>query len=409
MKSGTRRRLLKALAAAPIAWRMPAFAAAPQGNRLLVLVFLYGGNDNFNTWVPYTDALYYRLRPTIAVPRDSVVRITDRQGFHPSLAALVPLWEARELALLQGIGYPDATQQHYRDCEMAFTACDEGEFLSEGWVTRALAPSRAAAAVGPTSSRATAAAVNGPGSNLGLDAVAFDTLDVREADPMGPFRGDKLGVVQVHYAEELLAQRRLAGCAIEANRRGRERVASIPPLAAVPLRTTFPSDPFGQAVRAAVELASLDRSLPVIHIALNGPDGDKHHSVDTHWEQLKHHGDALKRLAEGLVALRAGLREIGRWDETLVATYDEFGRSPVENEDRGTHHGHGSVHFVMGGRVKGGLYGEPPPVVRVHQVGGPAPTLDTRRLWTTVVEGWWNGDASRLFNRRYGRLELLRA
>jgi uncharacterized protein (DUF1501 family) len=385
MTSSARRRLLQALAAAPLAARVPALAADPASQRLLVLVFLYGGNDNFNTWVPYTDALYYRLRPTIAVPRDAVIRVTDRHGFHPSLASLVPLWESRELALVQGIGYPDGTQQHYRDIEVAFTAVDGDEFRRDGWVTRALSP-----------------------RSSHLDAIAFETLDIRESDPMGPFRGDKLGVVQVHHAAELLANRRLVDCAIETNTRGRERAANAAVLPSSALRTTFPDEPFGQAIRAAVELAALDRALPVIHITLNGLDGDKHHSVDCHWAQLKYHGDALKRLAEGLVALRSGLREIGRWDDTLVATYDEFGRSPVENEDHGTHHGHGSVHFVMGGRVKGGLFGTAPPVERVFQVGGPAPVVDTRRLWTSVVQQWWGRDASGLFARRYSSLDLLR-
>ena len=123
----------------------------------------------------------------------------------------------------------------------------------------------------------------------------------------------------------------------------------------------------------------------MIHVTLNGLDGDKHHSVDCHWAQAQYHGGALKRLADGLVALRAGLTEIGRWDETLVATYDEFGRSPKENEDRGTHHGLGTTHFVMGGRVKGGLYGEAPPIQDLHPIGGPAPAIDTRRL------GWVRG------------------
>jgi uncharacterized protein (DUF1501 family) len=392
MMSPNRRRFLKALAAAPIAAHAPAWGSSAGSNRLLILVFLYGGNDNFNTWVPYTDPLYYKVRPDIAVPRDSVIRITDRHGFHPSLGPLVPLLEARELALVQGIGYPDATQQHYRDIEMAFTASDGDEFHSDGWVTRAL------------SSRAATGR-----SGLGLDAIAFNTLDIREADPMGPFRGDKLGVVQVHYAHELLGLRRLRECATDANTRGRARIDSTPALAAVPLRTRFPDEPFGQAVRAAVELAQLDRALPVIHIALNGLDGDKHHSVDTHWDQLKYHGDALKRLAAGLVSMREGLREIGRWDESLVVTYDEFGRSPMQNEAQGTHHGHGSVHFAMGGRVKGGLHGEAPRVERIHQVGGPMPTLDTRRLWSTVVEKWWGQKSSGLFARRYPPLELLRA
>jgi uncharacterized protein (DUF1501 family) len=383
----SRRDFLRTLAAAPLALSVPALAASP-GSRLLVMVFLYGGNDGYNTWVPYTDALYYRLRPTIAVPNDAVLKITPTHGLHPSLAALMPAWEARDLALVQGVGYPDCTQQHYRDIESAFTACDGTEFSNEGWVTRALA--------------------RAPRRDAVADAVAFDLLDIRLADPMGPFRGNKLGAVQIYRAAQFLRTHKLKPFH-EATARAQEMLSHAGPLAPAALRTRFPEDPFGDSVRAAVELAAADRSLPVIHLALNGLDDDKHHSVDCHWEQLKYHGDALKRLASGLAALREGLKEIGRWDETLVATYDEFGRSPMENEDKGTHHGLATTHFVMGGRVKGGLYGEAPPVVRVFNVGGPQPAIDTRRLWTTVIEQWWGLRADGVFTHRHRALELLRA
>ena len=385
-----RRSLLKALAAAPLAATLPAWAAPAQGSRLLVMVFLYGGNDGFNTWVPYTDETYYRVRPNLAVPRDAVLKITDTHGFHPSLAALMPSWQAKDLALVQGVGYVQATQQHYRDCEIAFTAND-GEIVPDGWVTRALA------------SRV-------PVSDALADAVAFGELDLREADPMGPFRGDRMGVVQVHYAQELLDKRRIAGCLVETNTAGRERAArATRELPALGLKTRFPGDPFGIAMRAVVELAAADRKLPVIHVTLTGLDGDKHHSVDCHWDQLKFHGEALKRLAEGLAALRAGMVEVGRWDETMVATYDEFGRSPMENQDHGTHHGLAGTHFVMGGRVKGGLYGEAPRVVRMGPIGGPEPGIDTRRLWTTVTERWWGVSAAGVFDRRHAAIDLLRA
>jgi uncharacterized protein (DUF1501 family) len=390
LASKHRRRFLQALAAAPLAVSVPGLAQAPHTQRLLVMVFLYGGNDGFNTWVPYTDPLYYKLRPTLAVPRDAVLKLTDRHGLHPSLGALLPAWEAREVALVQGIGYTDATQQHFRDIETAFTGGDGETFYADGWVSRALSQ-------------------RGGSTTAHADAIAFDVLDIRAADPMGPFRGDRMSVVQVHHAAELLAKRRLVDCATETNIPGRARLArATTALAPVALTTAFPTDPFGQAMRAAVELAALDRTLPVIHVALNGVDGDKHHSVDTHWDQLKWHGDALRRLAEGLAALRSGLREIGRWDDTLITTYDEFGRSPVENEDRGTHHGLATTHFVLGGRVKGGLYGEAPPVERLHPIGGPAPVIDTRRLWSTVVERWWDVSPSNLFTRRYAALDLLR-
>ena len=389
-----RRTLLKSLAAAPLAATLPSWAspsALGEGpSRLLILVFLYGGNDAYNTWIPYTDEIYYRNRPTIAVARDSVLKITDRHGFHPSLAALMPAWQARELALVQGIGYANVTQQHYRDCEIAFTA-EDSDIIPNGWVTRALARRK-------------------PLNDTLADAIALGDLDIRESDPMGPFRGNKLGVVQVQYADELLAKRRIGDCVIETNTPGRERAArDTKPIPALQLKTRFPDDPMGKSMRMAVELAAADRNLPVIHVTLTGLDGDKHHSVDCHWDQVKYHGDALKRLAESFAALRSALMEIGRWDDTIVATYDEFGRSPMENENHGTHHGLASTHFVMGGRVAGGLHGEATPMLKMYPIGGPAPTTDTRRLWTTIAQRWWNVDADGLFDRRYAPLAILRA
>ena len=387
----SRRDFLRMLAAAPIAVSAPSLAATAAPQRLLVMVFLYGGNDGYNTWVPYTNPLYYELRPNIAIARDAVLKVTDRQGLHPAMAPIVPLLESRQLALVQGIGLPDITQQHFRDTERMFTGCDADEYRDDGWVTRAL---------DRRASDASAVA----------DAVAFDLLDIRASDPMGPMRGNRERVVQVHYASELLAKRRISDCVIDANVPGRARLArGGDTLAPVALKTQFPADPFGQSTRAAVELAAADHGVAVIHLALNGLDGDKHHSVDCHWEQAKYHGDALRRLAEGLAALRSGLVEIGRWDETLVATYDEFGRSPQENDKQGTHHGFATTHFVMGGRVKGGLHGEAPPVIRVHNIGGPPPVIDSRQLWTTVVQSWWGVDASGLFAHRYEPLDLLRA
>ena len=71
--------------------------------------------------------------------------------------------------------------------------------------------------------------------------------------------------------------------------------------------------------------------------------------------------------------------------------HDEFGRSPKENERAGTHHGWASTHMVLGGRVKGGLLGEAPKLSSVHSISGPAPVIDTRALYSTVIE---NGGAA---------------
>jgi uncharacterized protein (DUF1501 family) len=355
---------------------------------LLVLIYLKGGNDSYNTVIPYTSERYARLRPNIAIKRDQVIRINDTHGFHPALSPLTPLWEANEIALLQGIGQQEITNQHYRDLEMQFTGASPDQYLNDGWVTRALASHKSAGT---------------------LDALAFGDLDIRASDPMGPFRGDRLRVVNMQHPSEWLANRRVEGTQYLTSMPARDAAKSFAQRDPVSLKTTFPANEFGDALKATVQLAAAGMAPPVVHITINASNGDHHDAFDTHWNQLKFHGAALDRLASGLAAFRAGMREIGQWDRALVATYDEFGRCPKENGDKGTHHGWSSVHFVAGGRVKGGLYGEPMPVIDVFAIDGPPPVIDYRSLYTTIIQDWWGVSSRGVFDRTFQPLNLLRA
>ncbi|NGE72163.1 DUF1501 domain-containing protein, partial [Escherichia coli] len=79
---------------------------------LLILIELKGGNDGLNTVVPYTSAQYYALRPRIAIKREQVLQLDDRYGLHPSLQAMMPLWQAGELSVVQGLSYPQPNLSH---------------------------------------------------------------------------------------------------------------------------------------------------------------------------------------------------------------------------------------------------------------------------------------------------------
>lgn len=393
----SRRRFLSLASVAPVLampWVHAATTTDDASRRLLVLVYLRGGNDSYNTLVPFGDPRYARARPTLALDRDQLLRLTETQGLHPALKPLMPLWEANEIAIVQGIGQQEITNQHYRDLEMQFTGAIPGQYYTDGWVTRALAAHREA----------------GAARRSRLDALAFGDLDIREADPMGPFRGDRLRVINMQHPGEWLAHRHVSDTQFLASGPARHDAATFAqadePLA---LKTIFPEDEFGQALKATVQLAAAGLAPPVVHITLNAADGDQHHLFDTHWDQRKYHGLALERLAAGLAAFRAGMRESGLWDDTLVATYDEFGRCPKENADRGTHHGWASVHFVAGGRVRGGLVGERLPVVDVFALDGPPPVIDYRALYTTIIEDWWGVSSRGVFDRRFKPLGLLRA
>src|SRR5690242_18190842 len=138
-----RRNFLKLAGCVPLA-SMPgiAVATAPANasyRNLLVLIELKGGNDGLNTLAPYADAAYYALRPKLAIPRDKVVQLSDRVGLHPALEPLLPLWKGRELAVLQGVGYPEPNLSHFRSIEIWDTASKSDQYLQDGWLTRTFA------------------------------------------------------------------------------------------------------------------------------------------------------------------------------------------------------------------------------------------------------------------------------
>ena len=346
-----------------------------------------------NTFVPLNDVNYRRLRPNIAITRDQLIPFSATHGFNPALKPLMPIWENKEIALLQGIGQQEVTNQHYRDLEMQFTAASPEQYYSDGWITRALS-------------------ANAGNSKLGksaLDALAFGDLDIREGDPMGPFRGDKLRVINMQHPSEWLSGQKVAGTQHLASTPASVLADAYAQPARVTLKTAFPANEFGDALKATAQLAAAGMAPPVVHLTLTAADDDQHHAFDTHWDQRTYHGPTLTRLAEGLAAFRNAMREIGLWENTLLATYDEFGRCPKENDKQGTHHGWATTHFVMGGKIKGGLLGTPPAVIDVYAIDGPPPVIDYRQLYTTIIEQWWGGSARGVFDRNFKSLDLLRS
>jgi uncharacterized protein (DUF1501 family) len=112
-------------------------------------------------------------------------------------------------------------------------------------------------------------------------------------------------------------------------------------------------------------------------------------------------------VGEGLAALRAALEECGRWDSSVIATYSEFGRRARENQSNGTDHGTSGVHFVMGGRVKGGLHGAAPALDRLDGNGNLPFAVDFRSYYATFLERWWSIDSREVLAGRFAPLDFL--
>lgn len=380
-----RRAFLAAGAASAGALCVPRLALSQGGyQRLLVLVELKGGNDSLNTVVPYSDPLYAQLRPRIGLKRDEILQLDERTGLHPSLEPLLALWQAGELAIVQGLGYPQPNLSHFRSIEIWDTASRSDQYLAEGWLARAFAAQPA-----PRSYAAEGVVVGG--------------------SDMGPLAGIGTRAIVLAEPEQFMRQARLAGAGGRSGNAALNHIlkveADIVRAASqlgggMQFRTGFPRNAFGNSVRVASQLAANPAGAAVIRLSLGG--------FDTHQNQPQVHARLLGELAEGLAALKAALVEANRWDSTLVMTYAEFGRRPQENGTNGTDHGTAAAHLVVGGQVKGGLYG-PPPRLSDLDSGNLRHALDFRSLYATALARWWGVDAVRTLGGRFEPVDLLRA
>src|SRR5262245_20832411 len=111
---------------------------ANRDRNVLVVLFLGGGNDGLNTVVPSKDPDYQKLRPVIRLASDTLLRIDDRVGFHPSLTGFAKLLENRQLAVVQGVGYPNPNRSHFESMIAWHSARLDGNANTSGWLARYL-------------------------------------------------------------------------------------------------------------------------------------------------------------------------------------------------------------------------------------------------------------------------------
>jgi uncharacterized protein (DUF1501 family) len=160
---------------------------------------------------------------------------------------------------------------------------------------------------------------------------------------------------------------------------------------------TYPNNGFGQALQAIAGAMAVGLGTKVFFLQTGG--FDTHASQDT----ITANGAYVKLMAtlnDGLTAFFADLKNTGLASETLLITFSEFGRRITENGSKGTDHGAASPMLVMGGLVRGGLYGtaaslNPDPAnPTLENSGGDVHyEADFRSVYAKVIDNWLGGDS----------------
>jgi uncharacterized protein (DUF1501 family) len=374
----------------------PPDAADPAAERVLVVVNLQGGNDGLNTIVPHSLEAYYRARPTLAIAPSDVLRIDERIGFNPALASLKTLYDAGNVAIVQGAGYPHPDHSHFRSTEIWQTAAP-GRYERTGWLGRYLDSAQlpaanlfSAVAIAPVVPEALLAQrvdvpaisdLRGYGLRSDRNAAQRSTLQALIADERVPFSSPYLAT---------LAE-------IEAHaQRGSEELPKL--LEGYTTDTAYPATPLGRSLALAARMIGSRLGTRVIYV--------QHGSFDTHAAQRATQDRLLRELSEALAAFTADLAAHGNDRRTLTMTFSEFGRRVAENASRGTDHGEAGPMFVVGAGVKGGLYGAHPSL-DVLDAGDITYTTDFRSVYATVVERWFERPSREIAGGTFERLSFL--
>jgi uncharacterized protein (DUF1501 family) len=369
---------------------------------VLVVVQLNGGNDGLNTVVPYGDSLYYDSRPAIRIKEDDVLHLNDQIGLHPSMGALKSFYDAGRMAVVQGVGYPNPDRSHFRSMDIWHTA-EPDELAEDGWLGKTmhdLDPKGENPLLGVNVGRGLPRAFHLPGVSV-ASVSAVDSYGILTGMSATTQRASALDVLSRMYA----ARDGQAEATFYIGQTGQDaqRGADILKRAAkgyTPAVEYPQANPLAASLKTVAQVKLADLGTRVFYTQIG--------SFDTHANQAEVHAGLWQRTSEAIAAFYADLEAHQAQQDVVLLVFSEFGRR-VRDNGSGTDHGAGSVAFVLGDSVKGGLYGEYPSLRPGHLAEGDLTfNVDFRQLYTTLLERWMGVDSQPVVGGTFEQLDLIR-
>ncbi len=347
------------------------------GDRVLVLVQMEGGNDGLNTLVPFRDDRYYQARPNLSISDRDVLRLTDEVGLHPAMESLAARFGDGQMAIVQGVGYPEPDRSHFRSTDIWVSASDANVFERSGWGGRALEaifPQYIdALPTSPVGVQLGGASMMFRGRDANLGMIVSGGLSDLDA---GAPSYDIADVPATTYGGEMAFVREVANSSFRYS--GAVQAA----LNSAQNTVQYPESEFGEQLASVARFIRGGLGSKIYHVSLAG--------FDTHSEQAERHPQLLGQLSQGVDALLRDLESDGLAENVLVMTFSEFGRTIWENGSGGTDHATVAPHFLIGGGVSGGLFGAAPDFGTTDDYGDLPYQVDFRSLYTTVLDGWFD-------------------
>ncbi len=385
---------------------------------ILVVLQMAGGNDGLNTVVPFADDAYHRARPKLALPPDKILRLNSYAGLNPKLPGLKSLFDDGHLAVIQGVGYPNPNRSHFRSTEIWQTASDAERTEREGWLGRYFdnccggADPTVGVAIGNEMPQAFTARTpagivfsrpeqyrfqsSGRGGGRMSDEELFHReLNQPNETSIAAPEGGSIGAIAGATKSDLSAADFLQRTALDAQissdkilEIARKTKASVP----------YPKGQLANSLSLIARMIGGGLTTRVYYASQGG--------FDTHAGQLNAHDRLLAELNDALAAFVADLKQQGNFERVLLLTFSEFGRRVQENANGGTDHGAAAPMFVLGGKVKPGLFGKYPSLTDLDN-GDLRFNTDFRSVYGSVLENWLHTPSAAVLGRKFPILPLV--
>jgi uncharacterized protein (DUF1501 family) len=379
--------------------------AALNDDRVLVIIYLGGGNDGLNTVIPleyYSE--YYNLRSNIAIPENAVLKLSGNveTGFHPAMSGMRQLYDEGKLAIINSVSYPDPNLSHYRSTDIWMTGTDANKYANSGWAGRYLSDRFPGYPQGyPNSTMEDPLAIQ-------IGQISSTAL-LGTSEPMGVTFQDPNSFYQLIGESNTYSEINLPCCdAGELISYVREKQV---------LATGYASEVKAAAdagknlavYPAASEKNELAEQLKIVARLIHGGLKSKIYYVelggfDTHADQIGSnslegmHAQLLKKLSDGIAAFQNDLKLQGTENRVLGMTFSDFGRRATSNASNGTDHGIGAPMFVFGTGIKRQLVGTNPDLVNGLIASNATAgivnrdikmQIDFRRVYSDILNDWF--------------------
>ena len=363
-----------------------------------VFQFAHAVHRHDDTW--HSNGLYYDFRPTVHIPRDEVLPLDDHYGFNPSMTAFKQLWDDRQLAVINGVGYPKPDRSHFRSMDIWHTA-EPASIAQEGWLGRVIRE------LDPSGDNALTGVHFGRGLPRALGCRGVPVASVGNLDTYGLFpevqdewlRRVALETFSKMYggADGRDVVKDYLGQTGSDALKGADILRTAP--AQYQSTVDYPDSPLSQNLRSIAQVMFADLGTRVYYTTLGG--------WDTHSGELPTHASLWWDVSDGVGAFMADLRDHGYEQDTLVLVFSEFGRR-IRDNGTGCDHGSGGVAFLIGGAVKGGMYGEYPSLKAEDQLDGDLQfNNDFRSTYSTVLDQWLGMDPGPIVNGHFEQFACL--